>query len=145
MVIASDQFTNMPKLQARQCGQSLSDNDLWTSSSNEMDNSAWNSRSSSRRILAVSASSNLEICGSSDNVHAAASVNHALFMWNERRREWIGNRSQLRSSKAGSTAINWMVTYEELLGTSHPFPQPIPLSEMVNFLVDIWDQEGLYD
>lgn len=61
-------------------------------------------------------------------------------------------------------------SYETLLGTNKPFPQPIPLSvslaelvawlvlslllvdsihlnfqEMVDFLVDVWEQEGLYD
>ncbi|KAG6411204.1 hypothetical protein SASPL_129282 [Salvia splendens] len=40
---------------------------------------------------------------------------------------------------------SWNASYENLLGTSKRFPQPVPLSEMVDFLVDIWDQEGLYD
>ena len=71
---------------------------------------------------------------------------------------------------------SWNATYENLLGTNKPLPQPIPLSvsllgcggfgpcyssrmkqpfpdfafdfnlqEMVDFLVDAWDQEGLYD
>ncbi|OWM71030.1 hypothetical protein CDL15_Pgr002670 [Punica granatum] len=40
---------------------------------------------------------------------------------------------------------NWNATYEGLLGTNKPFPQPIPLSEMVDFLVDVWKQEGFYD
>ncbi|EMS50088.1 hypothetical protein TRIUR3_19400 [Triticum urartu] len=39
----------------------------------------------------------------------------------------------------------WNAAYESLLGSNKPFPQPIPLHEMVDFLVDIWEQEGLYD
>jgi len=40
---------------------------------------------------------------------------------------------------------SWNASYESLLGNNKPFPQPIPLAEMVDFLVDIWEQEGLYD
>ncbi|KAK8682936.1 hypothetical protein V6N13_039015 [Hibiscus sabdariffa] len=34
------------------------------------------------------------------------------------------------------------VKYE---GTRNPFPRPVPLSEMIDFLVEVWEQEGLYD
>ncbi|RVW39108.1 hypothetical protein CK203_084118 [Vitis vinifera] len=37
------------------------------------------------------------------------------------------------------------MTYEDLLSTNEPFSEPIPLTEMVDFLVDIWQDEGLYD
>ncbi|KAF8663096.1 hypothetical protein HU200_055691 [Digitaria exilis] len=65
---------------------------------------------------------------------------------------------------------SWNAAYESLLGSNKPFAQPIPLhvrsnafhltiimqwhtastlivelQEMVDFLVDIWEQEGLYD
>ncbi|KVH99784.1 protein of unknown function DUF4050 [Cynara cardunculus var. scolymus] len=39
----------------------------------------------------------------------------------------------------------WKATYDNLLGTNKPFPRPVPLREMVNFLVDVWEEEGLYD
>ncbi|KAK1576127.1 hypothetical protein Q3G72_004175 [Acer saccharum] len=39
----------------------------------------------------------------------------------------------------------WNATYDSLLGSNKPFPQPIPLPEMVDFLVDVWEQEGMYD
>lgn len=29
--------------------------------------------------------------------------------------------------------------------TSAPFDQPVPLAEMIDFLVDVWDEDGLYD
>ena len=35
--------------------------------------------------------------------------------------------------------------YEDVLATDRPFPQPVPLAEMVDFLVDCWDADGLYD
>uniref|UniRef100_A0A0A9HSW0 Gag1-like clamp domain-containing protein n=1 Tax=Arundo donax TaxID=35708 RepID=A0A0A9HSW0_ARUDO len=40
---------------------------------------------------------------------------------------------------------SWNATYESLLGSYKPLTQPIPLHEMVDFLVDIWEQESLYD
>ncbi|KAA3481613.1 zinc finger protein [Gossypium australe] len=40
---------------------------------------------------------------------------------------------------------SWSTTYEELLSTNEPFSEPIPLPEMVDFLVDIWHDDGLYD
>jgi hypothetical protein len=69
--------------------------------------------------------------------------NLALANWHKQRREWIGNRKpeprQLREP-----VIGWSATYEDLLGTSRPFTEPVPLPEMVDFLVDVWEQEGLY-
>ena len=37
------------------------------------------------------------------------------------------------------------ITYEDILLTSRPFPKPVPLQEMVDMLVDTWDEDGLYD
>ncbi|MQL78747.1 hypothetical protein Taro_011198, partial [Colocasia esculenta] len=50
--------------------------------------------------------------------------------------------SEENNSKSPSS---WCTAYEDLLSTNQPFPQPIPLAEMVDFLVDIWHEEGLYD
>ncbi|KAG5390849.1 hypothetical protein IGI04_032390 [Brassica rapa subsp. trilocularis] len=36
-------------------------------------------------------------------------------------------------------------SYDSLLGSNKLFSQPIPLNEMVDFLVEVWEQEGLYD
>ncbi|KAJ0101382.1 hypothetical protein Patl1_06028 [Pistacia atlantica] len=40
---------------------------------------------------------------------------------------------------------SWSTAYEELLCNNQPFPEPIPLPEMVDFLVDIWHDQGLFD
>ncbi|GAU23157.1 hypothetical protein TSUD_306050 [Trifolium subterraneum] len=40
--------------------------------------------------------------------------------------------------------LSWNATYETLLGTNKPFPRRIPLGEMVEFLVDIWELEGIW-
>ncbi|KAL1063681.1 hypothetical protein V6Z11_D13G159400 [Gossypium hirsutum] len=40
--------------------------------------------------------------------------------------------------------MSWTTTYEDLLCSTERFQQPIPLA-MVDFLVDTWHEEGLYD
>ncbi|XP_008454230.1 uncharacterized protein LOC103494700 isoform X1 [Cucumis melo] len=87
-------------------------------------------------------------------------VNHGLLLWNQNRQHWVqnrksGNRKQvIREPKLHTHCLcmpksfwlcSWSATYDSLLGNNKPFPQPIPLGEMVDFLVDIWEQEGLYD
>ncbi|KAJ6820602.1 uncharacterized protein M6B38_396540 [Iris pallida] len=72
-------------------------------------------------------------------------VNHAAIAWNQRRKEWVGDQSKPPRRVSREPTISWCTTYEDLLSTNQPFAEPIPLSEMVDFLVDIWHEEGLYD
>ncbi|KAL2227617.1 uncharacterized protein LOC105174185 [Sesamum indicum] len=72
-------------------------------------------------------------------------VNHAAIAWDESRRNWVGDASQKSLRTPKDPTINWSTTYEDLLSTTDPFPQPIPLADMVDFLVDIWHDEGLFD
>jgi len=66
-------------------------------------------------------------------------------MWNEMRQQWVGDRPRNQARQSREPVLSWNTTYESLLGTNRPFPQLIPLPEMVEFLVDVWEQEGLYD
>ncbi|KHN07079.1 hypothetical protein glysoja_023262 [Glycine soja] len=68
-----------------------------------------------------------------------------LLLWNQMRRQWVGNRRRENKKQVGEPIISWNATYESLMGTNKPFHRPIPLGEMVDFLVDIWEMEGLYD
>ncbi|PSS05068.1 Ubiquitin carboxyl-terminal hydrolase [Actinidia chinensis var. chinensis] len=72
-------------------------------------------------------------------------VNHAAIAWEQNRREWIGDRSRRSKRILKDPIISWSTTYEDLLCTDEPFPESIPLPEMVDFLVDIWHADGLYD
>ncbi|KAI4387066.1 hypothetical protein MLD38_004927 [Melastoma candidum] len=80
------------------------------------------------------------------NSGASEFVNHGLLLWNQTRQQWIGNkkaaswRPELSASKP-----SWNATHESLLGCNKLSARRIPLSEMVEFLVDIWEQEGMYD
>lgn len=73
-------------------------------------------------------------------------VNHGFLLWNQTRQRWLGNkRSENRPQQNREPKLSWNATYESLLGSNKPFPQRIPLAEMVDFLVDVWEQEGMYD
>ncbi|XWS59624.1 hypothetical protein CRYUN_Cryun08bG0138100 [Craigia yunnanensis] len=72
-------------------------------------------------------------------------VNRAEITWHESRRQWAGGQSQKSKRMPREPIMSWTTTYEDLLCSTEPFQQPIPLAEMVDFLVDIWHEEGLYD
>ncbi|XP_038899929.1 uncharacterized protein LOC120087116 isoform X1 [Benincasa hispida] len=101
---------------------------------------------------------------SSESNVPTAFVNHVLvvglLLWNQTRQHWVQNRKSgnkehlIREPKLNTHCLcmpksfwlcSWNATYDSLLGSNKPFPQPIPLGEMVDFLVDAWEQEGLYD
>ncbi|KAE8699379.1 putative small heat-shock protein [Hibiscus syriacus] len=104
---------------------------FWTTSC-DMDNSAVQSQGS---ISSISASNQ-----TLDPNGSAAS----LLLWNQTRRRWVGNKnSENRPGQVREPKLNWNATYESLLGSNKPFPHPIPLSEMIDFLVEAWEQEGL--
>ncbi|KAH9617853.1 hypothetical protein KSS87_005913 [Heliosperma pusillum] len=103
------------------------------------------------------------------NTHASVSssdppsefVNLGLNHWNQTRQHWVSSKKetskgqQTRDPKSSNRRFSvldsvwpfsWKATnYESLLGSNKPFSQPVPLAEMVDFLVDVWEQEGMYD
>ncbi|CAO2208847.1 unnamed protein product [Urochloa humidicola] len=82
--------------------------------------------------------------GSSHNLPELG--NNGRVLWEQTRQEWTEIRSlRPKVKQVREPVLSWNAAYESLLGSNKPFPQPIPLHEMVDFLVDIWEQEGLYD
>ncbi|KAB2066375.1 hypothetical protein ERO13_A09G145700v2 [Gossypium hirsutum] len=72
-------------------------------------------------------------------------VNQAQMTWHEVRRQWAGDQSQKSKRMPWEPIMSWTTTYEDLLCSTERFQQAIPLAEMVDFLVDTWHEEGLYD
>ncbi|KAI6689948.1 hypothetical protein NL676_026776 [Syzygium grande] len=73
-------------------------------------------------------------------------VNHGLLLWHQTRQQWIGNKKdEIRPKQVLEPRLSWNATYDSLLGSNKRFAQRVPLAEMVDFLVDIWEQEGMYD
>ncbi|KAE9603709.1 hypothetical protein Lalb_Chr11g0063751 [Lupinus albus] len=118
--------------------------DLWCSSTSEMDRYAAESQ---RSISSIGISSHPSDPRSSAGIQTDPPefINEGLLLWNQIRQQWVGHRKPESQKQAGEPRISWNATYETLVGTNRRFPQPIPLAEMVDFLVDIWEIEGLYD
>lgn len=117
---------------------------IWTSSVFDMDNSTVPSQGS---MSSFSTSTQLHDthCASSSGAPSEF-VNHGLLLWKQTRQQWIGNKkAENRPQQLREPSLNWNATYDSLLGSNKPFPKPIPLGEMIDFLVDIWEQEGMYD
>ncbi|XP_057468207.1 uncharacterized protein LOC130757493 isoform X2 [Actinidia eriantha] len=115
--------------------------DFWSTSTCEMDNSAIQSQ---RSVSSMSTTiPSLDLHGSTSN--PTEFVNHGLLLWNQTRQQWTGNKRSQNCTQVPEPKLSSNATYESLLGTNKPFPQPVPLPEMVDFLVNVWEQEGLYD
>ncbi|KAL4029249.1 hypothetical protein IC575_012476 [Cucumis melo] len=72
-------------------------------------------------------------------------VNHGFVLWTQTRLRWVGNCVPAkRTKKSHITGLSWYMTKELLLETRKPYHRRIPLSEMVDFLVEEWEEEGLY-
>lgn len=103
------------------------------------------SRSSEKRPLANSTPASQPKMPAEKNMNLSVFVNQAAIAWEENRRKWTGNLSHKPKRIPKDPIISWSMTYEDLLSTNEPFSEPIPLTEMVDFLVDIWQDEGLFD
>ncbi|XP_077229278.1 uncharacterized protein LOC143862156 isoform X2 [Tasmannia lanceolata] len=146
-IIAVDEPSKGLRIQGRSVKKTSKSEDFWSSSTYEMDNSGVHSQ---RSVSSISTSNQTldPQSGVASTSNPTEFVNHGkcLLLWNQTRQQWIGNkRSENLPQEVREPKLSWNATYESLLGTNKPFHQPIPLSEMVDFLVDIWEQEGMYD
>ncbi|KAF7843263.1 uncharacterized protein G2W53_000168 [Senna tora] len=134
-------------MQGKGVKKSSTSEDFWTTSTHDMDNSAFQSQGS---ISSTSVVNQLldPHAASTKTSNPTEFVNHGLMLWNQTRQRWVGNNrshSQTQKHQLQEPKLSWNATYESLLGSNKPFSQPIPLAEMIDFLVDVWEQEGLYD
>ncbi|KAM6543710.1 hypothetical protein CsatB_008157 [Cannabis sativa] len=140
LIIAVDEPSKGLTIQGKAATKASFSEDIWSSSTIEMDNSGFHSQ----RSISLGTSNHVS------DPHATSSsprefVNHGLTLWHQTRQQWLGNKKSQIRTQSPEPRISWNASYESLLGTSKPFPKPIPLSEMIDFLVDLWEQEGLYD
>ncbi|KAL6563184.1 hypothetical protein OROHE_005771 [Orobanche hederae] len=117
--------------------------DFWATSTCEMDNNLLQSCGS------ISLTSTLtqthDALGAGCSTKPSEFVNHGLIQWDQSRSKWIGNKKTFsRAKQRHEPNLSWDATYDSLLSSNKPFRKPIPLAEMVDFLVDIWEQEGMY-
>ncbi|KAH1067317.1 hypothetical protein J1N35_032304 [Gossypium stocksii] len=136
--IAVDDPSKRLKIKGRKAKRSSCSEDFWNSSGCEMEHSGVQSQGS----ISSTNASNLDPSGSRS--HPSEFVNHGLLLWNQTRQQWLGNNKSEKQVQPRQPTISWNTIYESLNGNYKPFPHPIPLPEMVDFLVGVWEQEGLY-
>ncbi|PON63238.1 hypothetical protein PanWU01x14_133320 [Parasponia andersonii] len=142
-VIAVDEPSKGLRIQGRSVKKSTISDDFWSSSTCDLDHST---AISQRSISSISTSNQTSNHGSGTSSSHPEFVNHGLILWNQTRLQWTGgNRSRNETRQSRQRRLSWNPTYESLQVSKQAFPHPLPLSEMVEFLVEIWEHEGLYD
>lgn len=77
-----------------------------------------------------------------DYDHSVLFVNYAEIAWQEMRRAWRGDQSIASQIKPREPMRHCSSTIkEELLSSNEPFDGPVPLSKMVQFLVEVWEDD----
>ncbi|KAG8375789.1 hypothetical protein BUALT_Bualt10G0137000 [Buddleja alternifolia] len=164
LVISVDEPSKGLKIQGQRVKKRSITEDFWSTSSGDMDNSGFPSHrsmssiSTSNQTLdthssAGGTSNSSEFVNHGKHIltilHLLSNFNSSsvegFLLWNQTRQQWVGNKGSEKQIQSREPKLSWNATYESLLGTNKLFPQPIPLAEMVDFLVDVWEQEGLYD
>ncbi|GMI81486.1 hypothetical protein like AT5G25360 [Hibiscus trionum] len=135
-ITAVDDPSQGPSVQGQKVKRSSLSDDFWSTSACEMEQNGVQSQ----RRMSSNNRSNLD--PSSSTSQPSEFVNHGLILWNQTRQQWLGNKQPEKRVKPHEPKINWNTIYESLHGDYTPFPHPIPLPEMVDFLVDIWELEG---
>ncbi|XWS27010.1 hypothetical protein CRYUN_Cryun26dG0079300 [Craigia yunnanensis] len=154
-IIAVDEPSKGLRIQGRIVRKPSISDDFWSTSTYDLENSAVQSQ---RSVSSISVTNpTLSQCSSTGGVaNPTDFVNQGKFyflyslscliVWNQTRLQWIGSsRPRNHTKQSREPRLSWNATYESLLGTRSPFRQSIPLSEMIDFLVEVWEQEGLYD
>ncbi|XP_065850284.1 uncharacterized protein [Euphorbia lathyris] len=139
-ITAVDEPSKGLKIQGRAVKKPSMSDGFWSTSTCDLEYSAVQSQRS------ISSTSVANLNPSSGVTSTCDFVNHGLLLWQQSRIQWTAtNTFRNQTQRRWEPRFGWNVTYEGLLGSRNPFPRPIPLSEMVDFLADVWEQEGLYD
>ncbi|KAK8543508.1 hypothetical protein V6N13_076316 [Hibiscus sabdariffa] len=127
-IIAVDQPSKGLRIRGRIVRKPSISDDFWSSSTYELENSALQSQ---RSLSSISASNQtLSQCSSSSGmVNSSDFVNQGLVIWNQARLQWVGSgRHRNHTQRSREPRLSSNASYESLLGTRNPFPQPILLS-----------------
>ncbi|KAJ6915152.1 hypothetical protein NC651_017209 [Populus alba x Populus x berolinensis] len=128
---------------------SMSD-DFWSTSTGEMENSVVHSQGSLSSISTLNQP--LDPCcnaGSTSNPPEFVnrgkfkSLTESFFLVKYKNFASLSPFSFHSAILFTDASVSWNATYESLLGSNRPLSRPVPLAEMVDFLVDVWEQEGL--
>ncbi|XP_039004992.1 uncharacterized protein LOC120132256 isoform X1 [Hibiscus syriacus] len=121
LITAVDDPSQRLKVQGQKVKRSSFSEDFWNSSACEMEHSGVRSQ----RSMSSNNTSNLDPSGSTSQ--PSEFINHGLLLWNQTRRQWLGNKRPEKHMQPRETTINWNTIYESLHCDYKPFPRPIPL------------------
>ncbi|KAI3495926.1 hypothetical protein L1887_38273 [Cichorium endivia] len=145
-VIAVDEPSKGLRIQGRTVTKPSPSDEFWSTTTCDLDHGAIQSQKTTSSIsISTSTHSLTQFSGGGSNIIEPEFVNHGLLRWTQSRLQWVDHKKSDNRTKAQEPVLRRKATYESLLGTSKHFPRSIPLSEMVGFLVDIWEHEGLYE
>ncbi|KAL0799608.1 hypothetical protein Bca101_054783 [Brassica carinata] len=113
--------------------------DFWSTSTVDMDSITFPSQGGS---LSSSNQTFDSQSGARNSNAPSEFVNQGLLLWNQTRERWVGKeRASNPPERKQGAKINWnAASYDNLLGSNKMFPQPIPLNEMVDFLVEFYPE-----
>ncbi|KAK6783853.1 hypothetical protein RDI58_017307 [Solanum bulbocastanum] len=143
-VIAVDEPSKGLRIQGKLVRKPSMSDDFWSTSTCDLEISTVQSHRSMSSI-SISNQSLSQQSGTGNASNNNEFVNHGYLLWNQTRLQWLASKNPENRRVVEEPMLNWNVSYDSLFGTNKRFPQPIPLSDMVNFLADIWEHEGLYD
>ncbi|KAF1887317.1 hypothetical protein Lal_00040919 [Lupinus albus] len=144
-IIAVDEPAKGLKIQGQTVRKPTISDGFWSSSTCDLDNSTIQSQ---RSISSLSTLNQILYHSNGTSIAGTNSefVNQGLILWNENRLHWTeSSRSRKPSQQNREPVLDLNATYESLLGTRQTFRKSLPLSEMVKFLVDVWEHEGMHD
>lgn len=79
-------------------------------------------------------------CESGPSTAAHEWSNEGARRWHEQRRGWLSTSGGVKKAKQRRTSSTFLEP--SMLATSKPFPKPLPLSEVVEFLLEEWEESG---
>lgn len=74
-------------------------------------------------------------------------VNSGLVHFERKRREWLGGRARPPRRDVIARAVDVEDVIERIFspGGSGELTEPVPLGQMIDILIDVWESDGLYD
>eukprot|EP00775_Hariotina_reticulata_P008165 gene8165-8356_t len=69
-------------------------------------------------------------------------VNTGLLTWLDRRRQWTRKPADFKRAPK-KRSYSPAVTPEQVLSFA-PFPKPVPLEDVIEALMEVWEQEDFY-
>mmetsp|Transcript_17380 Transcript_17380/g.17467 ORF Transcript_17380/g.17467 Transcript_17380/m.17467 type:complete len:94 (+) Transcript_17380:210-491(+) len=74
-------------------------------------------------------------------------VNEGMERWEHLRKEWLKKRGTRPKSEVRAKNIDVGEVVERIFSNSSGgiLPEPIPLGQMIDILIDFWEADGLYD